>query len=387
MIVFLASSDLVGLVQIARHGARSPLKKYSWDKSPWEVNLGELTREGSFQHYIIGKEFRERYIIKHHLINSTLFLPEVYIRSTDYHRTIMSAQAQMMGFFPEGPELLSQSMNSKALPPFDISILNDTISELKLKALPYKFQPIPIDVYDKSNDNLLLGYSTSCQIMEEFVKDSQENEEYKEWVLNFKNDIKGNLEKALGMENIDFDEASFIGDTLECMKFHDFDIPAGIDNGLYEKMIELKDFSNRYLFNIEPALKLATSAFYMQLLETFDDIIYARSATKYKVYITHDRTLIGLLLALDLWNIKNPPFATTLLFELHKENSEYKVKTIYNDEVIILDKISKSELCSYKDFKNYLDSWIDKNFEESCSIKDPQQYFNKDKGILFDRQS
>ncbi|OMJ94246.1 hypothetical protein SteCoe_2581 [Stentor coeruleus] len=385
--VFLTSADLVGIIQVSRHGARSPLKKYPWDESPWEVNLGELTREGSMQHYIIGKEFRERYIIKKKLINPTLLLPEVYVRSTDLHRTIMSAQAQMMGFFPIGPELSSPFMHFRAVPPFEVLGINNTIAELKLKALPYAFQPIPIDVYENVHDYLLLGYSKSCQMMEEYVKDSQESEEYKKWVVKYERGIKKDLEKALGMQNIEFDEAAFVADSLECVKFHDFHMPDGVDDSLYEKMMELKDFSNSYLFNIEAALKLATSAFYMQLLETFDDIIYARSTTKYKVYFSHDKTLISLLIALDSWDSKNPPFASTLLFELHNEDSEYKVKIIYNDEVIKLESICENELCSYKDLKDYLDSWVDKDYQESCYFKGPRQYRKKDKSMFLDGQS
>jgi hypothetical protein len=278
-------------------------------------------------------------------------------------------------------------MHFRAVPPFEVPGLNDTIIELKLKALPYAFQPIPIDVYEKVHDSLLIGYSKSCEIMEEYVKDAQENEEYKDWVLNYESKIKTDLEKKLGMQNIEFDEAAFIADSLECIKFHDFDMPTGIDDDFYKQLMELKDFSNSYLFNIEPALKLATSAFYMQLLETFDDIIYARSTKKYKAYISHDKSLISYLLALDSWDSKNPPFASTLIFELHKIGPDYKVKAIFNDEVLKLESICESELCNYTDLKDYLDSWIDKDYEESCRIKGSRQYREKDESMFLEGQS
>lgn len=387
---FPVSAELIGLIQLARHGARSPLKKYLWDNSPWGVEMGELTREGSMQHYIIGQEFRQRYIIKEKFLNSTLSLQEIFIQSTDFHRTIMSAQSQMLGFYPNGPLLSSINMQSKAVPPFEIPGLNNAINELGLNALPYGFQPVVIKVMEKSKDHLLLGHQDSCGIMKEYLKDAKENDNYKFRVQDYEKKYKGKLEKILQMGIITFEEASFVADALECMRFHNFSLPDGIDEIIYDELMDIKDFKISFLFDVKDALKLAVSEFFIELVKTFNKIIRAhnlnenakeietsdvgksqdpiQTVPKYKLYLAHETTLISILSALEVWDFITPPFASTLLFELHKIDENFLVKTIFNDKILKI-KICDNDLCNYNYFKTFLEKIIDPKYELLCQVK------------------
>jgi hypothetical protein len=56
-----------------------------------------LTATGVEQHHRLGRYFRSRY----GSILSSIFHPnEIYVRSTDYDRTLMSAQSNLIGLYP-----------------------------------------------------------------------------------------------------------------------------------------------------------------------------------------------------------------------------------------------------------------------------------------------
>ena len=101
------------------------------------------------------------YIIKQKVVSESFNLQEIYVRSTDFHRTISSAQATLMGLYPNGPEIIPD-MKERAIPPFLFKSLNETIKNLGNLALPNGLQPIPIDIISKEIDHLLLGYGKSC---------------------------------------------------------------------------------------------------------------------------------------------------------------------------------------------------------------------------------
>lgn len=63
---------------------------------------------------------RKRYIEETPLTNPVFNHTEVYIRSTDVNRTIMSAYSHMMGMFPDGtgPDLPKGLEDKYRVPPF-----------------------------------------------------------------------------------------------------------------------------------------------------------------------------------------------------------------------------------------------------------------------------
>lgn len=57
-------------------------------------------QNGTQQHYELGRLIRKRYTEEFRLINSSYTRDQVYIRSTDYDRTLMSALSQLSALFP-----------------------------------------------------------------------------------------------------------------------------------------------------------------------------------------------------------------------------------------------------------------------------------------------
>ena len=52
---------------------------------------GELTSVGERQHYVLGQTLRERYIKNTQFLAENYNYEEIYVRSTNVNRTIMSA--------------------------------------------------------------------------------------------------------------------------------------------------------------------------------------------------------------------------------------------------------------------------------------------------------
>ena len=99
-----AKATLLHAIVITRHGdryfladrllmrTRTPTHTFPNSLSDWTEGLGELTHLGMKQLHDLGKQFREKYIHEHKLVNATWDNDEVFIRSSPKDRTLMSAQ-------------------------------------------------------------------------------------------------------------------------------------------------------------------------------------------------------------------------------------------------------------------------------------------------------
>uniref|UniRef100_A0A8C3KAY2 acid phosphatase n=1 Tax=Calidris pygmaea TaxID=425635 RepID=A0A8C3KAY2_9CHAR len=119
--------------KVFRHGDRTPVVNFPTDphkESEWPQGFGQLTKTGMQQLFKLGQYTRERYS---NFLNSTYNRQEFYIQSTDYDRTIMSAQSYLSGLFPPTS---SQIWNPELL-----------------------WQPIPVHVLQKSTDQGIHNYT------------------------------------------------------------------------------------------------------------------------------------------------------------------------------------------------------------------------------------
>uniref|UniRef100_A0A8C4J6D9 acid phosphatase n=1 Tax=Dromaius novaehollandiae TaxID=8790 RepID=A0A8C4J6D9_DRONO len=126
-------SDIYTEGYVFRHGDRTPVVNFPTDlhkESEWPQGFGQLTKTGMQQLYELGQYMRQRYS---NFLNSTYNRQEFYIQSTDYDRTIMSAQSCLSGLFPP------------------------TSSQIWNPELPW--QPIPVHIVPKSSDRGIHNYT------------------------------------------------------------------------------------------------------------------------------------------------------------------------------------------------------------------------------------
>ena len=130
-------------IAIFRHGDRTPYSTYPNDIyqrdfwAPWGGFSG-LTQLGQNQEYQLGQWFRQCYGSS---INSSYIEEDIYIRSTDYSRTLMSAEAFLAGLFPpEGYQKWGDHQLGElwqAVPIHTIPKDEDYLLKAQIKCPPY----------------------------------------------------------------------------------------------------------------------------------------------------------------------------------------------------------------------------------------------------------
>ena len=78
-----------------RHGARKTYKDVDFFGN-YDDEVGALTKYGRIQHLEIGKKYRKRYS---NFLNMSFDKNELYIRSSDIERTLISTEKELEGFF------------------------------------------------------------------------------------------------------------------------------------------------------------------------------------------------------------------------------------------------------------------------------------------------
>lgn len=126
-----------------------------------------LTSLGKRQQYIVGGEYRLRYVEEAPLLNYSYDITQLWIQTTFDSKNILSSQAQLHGLYPPSTNInfLNEWQQRNAVPPLD-NVLNDQWTqwqqELGDKALPYGFNTFPINVQGHEDDYLLHLDGNNC---------------------------------------------------------------------------------------------------------------------------------------------------------------------------------------------------------------------------------
>ena len=97
-----ATDELKMVIQVTRHGARATVEldpEKNVSEVTWRIGEGELTPIGERQHYVLSQYVRKRYIEEKEFLSSTYNPEEIFVVSTSVNRTMMSAYAEVLGFF------------------------------------------------------------------------------------------------------------------------------------------------------------------------------------------------------------------------------------------------------------------------------------------------
>ncbi|KAJ7404550.1 Prostatic acid phosphatase [Willisornis vidua] len=190
-----AERELKFVVVVFRHGDRTPIVNFPTDlhkESEWPQGFGQLTKTGMQQLFELGQYMRKRYS---NFLNSTYNRQEFYIQSTDYDRTIMSAQSYLSGLFPPTS---SQIWNPELL-----------------------WQPIPVHIFQKSTE-------------QDFIQTMAVNTGFE------LNDLK----------ILDNFQLWNTYDTLHCEGIHNYTLPVWATKDVIDKMEKLAELSLLSLFGL-----------------------------------------------------------------------------------------------------------------------------------------
>ncbi|CZJ03958.1 Histidine phosphatase superfamily (branch 2) [Legionella pneumophila] len=313
--ILLAEDKLIFAVDIIRHGDRTPIVALPTVNYQWQEGLGQLTAEGMQQEYKMGVVFRKKYIEESHLLPEHYEYGTIYVLSTDYARTLMSAQSLLMGLYPPG--------TGPAIP-------------AGTSALPHAFQPIPVFSAPSKYDEVIIQQVDRKErekLMEQYVFSTRE------WQQK-NNELKDKypLWSRLTGINIDnLEDLETVGHTLYIHQIHNAPMPEGLASNDIETIIN----SAEWAFMAQEKPQQIANAYSSKLMTNIADYLNSgsmkKSKLKYVLLSAHDTTIASVLSFLGAPLEKSPPYASNVNFSLYDNGANYyKVKITYNGNPVLI---------------------------------------------------
>ncbi|XP_056629788.1 prostatic acid phosphatase-like [Diorhabda sublineata] len=292
-----ANKNLVAVVQIFRHGQRTPVQFYTNDPYSnitfWDgLEPGQLTNVGKRQQYQLGQFSRHRYKDWLSLIyDKNVF----YAQTTDVDRTHMSAQANIYGLYPaEGDEVWKPRLDWQPIPihPADANVISsfpdcpnfikewaNVLSSTYFLSLDKLYAPIYKYLTEKSGDNI-----TSLS------------------------------------------EASDIYDCLKIESDVGLKIPDWSNIVFPQYLKNISGYSFKSLSYTTKLQRLGGGPLLNEILKHFESFQVKATNPKYKIYSAHDSNIAMILNSLGAFDPPYPPdFASSIYFELRKKNGKFYV--------------------------------------------------------------
>ena len=334
--------ELIFVNVVYRHGARSPLSQIPTDPNikneeiNWPQGQGQLTENGMRMQYELGLFFRKRY---NSLLSATYKRNEIYVRSLDIDRCLMSAECNLAGLYPP-------SGNQKWNEP-------DT-----------SWQPIPVHTVAYKNDKLLQYPLSNCPKYDYIMSKVRASPEYKIFYEIRNHDFIKKIANFSGLNLLAMPSSIsyYVYDTLVCEKVQNLTLPIWATDSVMEKLFEISGFGFSALYGdigneelrVEIA-KVAGGVLLKQILLNINQSKSGEAPQKLIAYSGQDITIAALLSALNVSIKLPPPFASSIIFELYKTKKDnevqYYVKTYYKAKYLIPLNVFGCELnCPLKKF-------------------------------------
>ncbi|NXJ09130.1 PPAP phosphatase, partial [Odontophorus gujanensis] len=382
-----AERELKFVVAVFRHGDRSPVINFPTDlhkESEWPQGFGQLTKTGMQQLFELGQYMRKRYS---NFLNSTYNRKEFYVQSTDYDRTIMSAQSYLSGLFPPTS---SQIWNPELL-----------------------WQPIPVHVVTKSTDRKLHFPLRDCPRFDQLQNETQTSNEFQSRIqpyMDFLQTIAVNTGLELNhLKILDNFQLWNTYDTLYCESIHNYSLPVWATKDAVDKMEKLAELALLSLFGVykrEEKSRLQGGVLVNIILNSIKQATNTSKERKMEVYSAHDTTIGAIQIALNIFNGKLPPYAACQFFELYQESNgqniflkifsisfirRYSIEMHYrNDSSVdpyLLTLPGCTSSCPLEKFAELVSPIITENWSKECGNKDKMKDiyigFDVAVGLLF----
>ncbi|XP_029307908.1 lysosomal acid phosphatase [Cottoperca gobio] len=344
-----AERQLVYVTVLFRHGDRSPIKPFPTDphqESDWPQGFGQLSQEGMRQHFDLGHFLRKRY---KGFLNESYERHEISVRSTDYDRTLMSAEANLAGLYPPAGE------------------------QVFTPNLPW--QPIPVHTVPQSEERLLSFPLGDCPRYKQLMNETENTEGFINVTTTYQ-DIIELVRNKTGLNNTNVETIWSVYDTLFCESCHNMSAPDWVTPDVMEKLRVLKDFGFQITFGFykqEEKSRLQGGILLGEIVKNLSKMAVPDTKLKLMMLSAHDTTVAALQSSLNVFNGRQPPYASCQIFELYKDdNGSASVSMFYrNDSTVAafpLQLPGCSLDCPLDEFVRITKLSISEDREKECQV-------------------
>lgn len=329
-----AQGKLIFVIDVIRHGDRTPLIASPEMEKIWPQGVGQLTAKGMRQEYELGKLLRQQYVNQYHLLPKQYDINTMTVRSSAMPRTMMSAQSILFGLYPLGTGPSLDGSN---------------------KALPKGLQPIPINTVPREQDSLLLPNHNKeefKQLLETYVLNSPE------WTQKDQ-ELKSNYpvwSKIFDTPISNLFDLIHISDRLFIERLYNLPLPGGLRDKDADTLIGIGKWALLYIANHPKLALIAGSELAQTIKHEMSLATEQNRPLKYLLFVAHDTTLEAQLKLLGQSIDDIPPYASDLNYSLFDMGSYYEVKITYNQKPLFIQQCG-GQACTLSDFTSMFDNY------------------------------
>lgn len=304
-----SQDKLLFALDLIRHGDRTPI--YTIPTSPpfhWQEGEGQLTPEGMRQEYQLGVSLRKKYIEEQHLLPAHYNVSTMYVRSTDYDRTLMSAESLLMGLYPLGTGPL----------------------------LPQGYQPIPIHTVPKDDDTAFvpdINRDTLKALVNQYVASSAEwqkkNNELKPYYAHWS--------QATGKTITDLHQLSSLADTLYIDQLHHAPIPKALSPSDVKMILQAGKWAMAAAYRPKQVGDIMGGKLLTVIRDYLHQAAHHQLSYAYVLLSAHDSTILSVMSAMGAPLDAPPRYASDLNFALYQTDDGKKVvKVTFNGKPVVI---------------------------------------------------
>lgn len=298
-------SQLVFSLDLIRHGDRTPFKKIPNISYEWKQGLGQLTSKGMRQEYELGVKLRKKYVERYQLLPKGYQSEALYVRSTDFDRTLMSAQSLLLGLYPLGTGSTT---------------------------LPQRYQPIPIHTVSHDHDPLLIKFNT--QKAQELASAFHESAEWKAKEAVLKKHF-AHWSYVTGMKISSLNDVVSLADALYIYQLNNVSIPILSQNEI--KQIIESGYEALIMPYKKREIGKEVAAPLLKVIYHYLNNATQNSTLKYVLLSAHDSTILAIMSAMGSPLNEIPPYASIINFSLFKKGEDnYILEITYNNKAILI---------------------------------------------------
>ncbi|TGZ55467.1 hypothetical protein CRM22_010384 [Opisthorchis felineus] len=282
-----------------RHGDRTPLGELLNDSVPfeetWPLGRGQLTDEGVLQGFKLGMWLRQKYDF---YFKQQYNASDFYVRSTDYDRTLTSAQAVAAGLYPQ---------KSSPLEPYGI-----------------QWKPIPVHGVRKDQETLLS--LSACHRLETLQHEALTAEIVDNFTDSYRS-LFNLINDSPVKVKIDRFNLWKLVDLFICMKANNVPFPDWCTDEIFQEMRQVSKYfwlvmsrSSNEILQLEIGVFLKTFIQHLLVITSGDGTVTI-SGRQLKsqhtvIYSAHDSHISYILGTLGVTTNEEVPYSSVIVFEL-----------------------------------------------------------------------